>query len=82
MIRTQIQLTEEQSERLKAAAARRGVSMAELIRQSIDAFLARSGERSPEDAYRRAAQAAGKHRSGLHDVAARHDEYLNDGYSK
>jgi hypothetical protein len=82
MIRTQIQLTEKQAELLKAAAARRGVSMAELIRQSIDALLSRSGERSPEEAYRRAAQAAGKYRSGLHDVASRHDEYLGNGYSK
>jgi len=82
MIRTQIQLTEEQSARLKAVATRRGVSVAELIRQGIDALLSQSGVRSPEETYRRAAQAAGKHRSGTHDVAARHDEYLSDGYSK
>lgn len=56
--------------------------MAELIRRSIDALLAHGGELSPEDAYRRAAQAAGKHRSGLKDVSARHDDYLREGYAR
>lgn len=36
MIRTQIQLTEEQARALKALAAARHVSVAELIRQSVD----------------------------------------------
>lgn len=82
MIRTQIQLTEEQSARLKAAAARRGVSVAELIRQSVDALLSRSAERSLDDLYRRASQAAGRHRSGWRDVSVRHDEYLSGAYSE
>jgi predicted DNA-binding protein len=82
MIRTQIQLTEEQSTRLKAMAARRGISIAKLIRQSIDVLLSRSDERPPEDLYRRAARAAGKYRSGNRDVAERHDDYLNRDYSK
>ena len=49
MVRTQIQLTEQQAELLKAAAARRGVSMAELIRQSVDHLLENSGMPSPEE---------------------------------
>jgi predicted DNA-binding protein len=82
MVRTQIQLTEEQSIRLKAAAARRGVSMAELIRQGVDAILSQSDERSPEEIFRRAAQAAGRHRSGKRDVASRHDDYLKEDFSR
>lgn len=82
MVRTQIQLTEEQAARLKAAAARRGISMAELIRQGIEAFLSGSGERPPEEKYRRAAQLAGKFRSGKHDVAERHDDYLAGEYAR
>lgn len=36
MVRTQIQLTEEQVEALKAHAAARSISMAEAIRQAVD----------------------------------------------
>ncbi len=82
MVRTQIQLTEDQVARLKAVAARRGVSMAELIRQGVEAVLSQSGERSPEETYQRAAQAAGKLRSGQHDIARRHDDYLAEEYSR
>ena len=82
MIRTQIQLTEEQSVRLKAIAARQGISIAKLIRQSIDILLSRNAEPTPEDRYRRAARAAGRFHSGRRDVAERHDEHLSEGYSR
>ena len=80
MVRTQIQLTEEQSEKLKAAAARRGISMAALIRQGIDTLLSQHNEPSPEDLYRRAARAAGAHHSGTSDTASRHDDYLAEEF--
>ncbi len=82
MVRTQIQLTEEQAERLKAVAAKRGVSMAEMVRQGIEIVLRQAGEKSPEDLRRRAVQAAGRYRSGLHDVATRHDRYLGGDYTE
>jgi hypothetical protein len=82
MIRTQIRLTESQAERLKVAAARRGISVAELIRQGVDSILQSSGERPPEEIYQRALAAAGKHRSGAADVAVRHDGYLADDFSR
>jgi hypothetical protein len=80
MVRTQIQLTEDQAEKLKAAAARRGISIAALIRQGVDTLLAIQNERSPEEAYRRAASAAGAFRSGTSDTASRHDDVLVDGF--
>lgn len=82
MVRTQIQLTEEQAARLKAAAAQRGVSMAELIRQGIETFLSSRDERPPEEKYRRAARLAGRFRSGRRDVAERHDDYLAGEYGR
>ena len=82
MIRTQIQLTEDQSERLKVVASRRGVSVAELIRQGVDALLQNTGEKSTDEIVRRALAAAGKHRSGKSDVAERHDQYLAEDYSR
>lgn len=39
MVRTQIQLTEEQSRRLKLLGAQRGVPLAELVKQGVDKFL-------------------------------------------
>lgn len=76
MVRTQIQLTEEQACRLKEIAARRGVSMAELIRQAVERILEESqwGEKR-----RRALEVAGKF-PGPFDLSANHDKYLVEGY--
>jgi len=76
MIRTQIQLTEEQMLRLKALAAKRGVSLAELIRQSVDAFSTVMGGTDPETRRKRAIAVIGRFRSGKRDVSSRHDHYL------
>jgi hypothetical protein len=82
MVRTQIQLTEHQAELLKATAARRGVSMAELIRQSIDHLLETTDVPSPKELRRRAAAAAGRFRSAQGDISTRHDDYLADALRK
>jgi Arc/MetJ-type ribon-helix-helix transcriptional regulator len=82
MIRTQIQLTEQQAELLKATAARRGVSMAELIRQSIDQLLEKTGEPSHRELREKAAAAAGRLRSAQSDISIRHDDYLADALRK
>jgi hypothetical protein len=80
MIRTQIQLTEDQASRMKSAAARRGVSMAELIRQAIEMLLAQGGERSEGELRKRAAEAAGRFHSGLKTVAVNHDSFLAEDF--
>jgi len=82
MIRTQIQLTEQQAELLKATAARRGVSMAELIRQSIDHLLEGTGVPTPKELRQKAAAAAGRFRSAQGDVSTRHDDYLADALER
>ncbi len=71
MIRTQIRLTEEQSRKLKALAAKDNVSMAELIRRAIDYWLT-----TAKPARRRALTLMGQFRSGESDISERHDEYL------
>ncbi len=48
-IRTQIQLTEQQARRLKELAQRSGVSMAELIRRSMERLLNESSGVSTEE---------------------------------
>ena len=77
MIRTQIQLEEEDFEELRREAARSGCSISAYVRRSVQTALA-SGRR--EGAYRQAAELAGKYRSGLNDLAVNHDEYLSDGW--
>ena len=82
MIRTQIQLKEEQVRVLKKLAAARGVSMAELIRQSVDALIRSSTGIgiSDEERRRRAIAAAGRFRSGWSDVSSDHDRHLVEAF--
>lgn len=77
MVRTQIQLTEEQARALKAAAARRGVSIAELVRQGVERILA---EDEDAEKWRRAEALIGRFHSGHTDIAAEHDRYLAEDY--
>ena len=80
MLRTQIQLTEEQARALKQLAAKEGTSVAELIRISVDALLRRSGSVDLEEQYRRAIVAAGKLRGGPEDLSTDHDRYLQEAF--
>jgi ribbon-helix-helix CopG family protein len=82
MIRTQIQLTEEQVRRLKAMAAEQGESMAALIRRSVDALLAVKTRGCTGEREQRALAASGRFRSGLTDVSENHDRYLADIYAE
>lgn len=73
MIRTQISLTQDQMQRAKRAAARRGVSLAALIRQALEREL--SHDAPPAEATI-ASQLRGRYRSGRSDVAEHHDDHL------
>ncbi len=75
MVRTIIQLRESQAIALDRAARRRGVSKAALIREALDAHLAKQGGDAALD---RALRAAGSGASGVSDLAERHDDYLAD----
>jgi hypothetical protein len=77
MVRTIIQLPEEQAAALERAARRRGVSKAAVVREALTDLLA--PEHSEDDAaLRRALAAAGSFASGVPDLAERHDDYLAD----
>ena len=80
MIRTQIQLTEQQVQRLKALAHARGVSMAELIRESVDKLLASPEVVDLEERKRRALAIVGMFRSDVPDLSTNHDHYLAEAY--
>ena len=82
MVRTQIQLTEEQARKLKRVAKDRGISMAAMIRRSIDSVLAL--ECNPDDAEvrARAIAAAGRLHSGSGDLSSKHDLYAVEAFDK
>jgi len=82
VIRTQVQLTEEQSRALKELALKENVSMAELIRRAVDYWLRTVGPVSMEEQRQRALAVVGKFHSGKSDVSERHDEYLAEAYSE
>lgn len=73
MVRTQMQLTEEQARALKEIAAERGVSMAELVRESVERTI---GEAEQKEKWRKALAITGRYRSGLSDVSTEHDKYF------
>ncbi|MBI1878607.1 MAG: ribbon-helix-helix domain-containing protein [Chloroflexi bacterium] len=80
MVRTQIQLTEEQSQTLKAIAQEQGVSIAELIRQSIDRFIRSRNQPTLDERRQRALSIVGIASSGVPDLATEHDRYLAEAY--
>lgn len=78
MVRTQVQFTEEQLEALRARAAREEVSVSELVRRAVEAWLAT--EASWSETKQRAMDVAGRFRSGRDDVARDHDDHLAEAF--
>lgn len=81
MVRTQIQLTDQQARRLRAEARDRGLSLAEIIRRYVEKGLA---DDQPDRAarYDRAARVVGRFRDRQHarDLSNRHDRYLDEAF--
>jgi len=81
MVRTQVQLEPRQMEALRDLAKERGCSVAELVRRSIDRYLAEvSG--IDEEARLRAIAAVGRFRSGVPDLGSAHDLHLADAFDE
>ena len=81
MIRTQIQLTEQQAHTLKELAHRENASIAELARRAIDYWLEAAATAPSAAARQRALAVAGRFRSDTSDGSERHDDYLAEAYS-
>ena len=82
MVRTQIQLSEEQAAKVKKMAASRGVSMAEVIRDAVDGAMRSNAGTVSEERRKRALTIVGKFRSGKRDVSKKPDAYLAEVWSK
>lgn len=80
MVRTQIQLPEEQVSTLKRLAIQQHVSMAEMIRRAVDLFTTLPDTGNLQERRQRALAAAGRFHSGHDDTAARHDDYLAEAF--
>jgi hypothetical protein len=81
MVRTQIQLTDEQAARLRERAAAEGVPLAEIVRRGLEMYLANGGTVSMAERRRRALEAVGRF-SGPGDLSERHDDYLEEAYGE
>jgi hypothetical protein len=80
MVRTQIQLTEEQSQILKMRALEQGISMAELIRRCIDSYIRSINQPTLDERRQRALSVVGRFTSKETDLSTEHDRYLAEVY--
>ena len=79
MIRTQVQIGEDQIKWLRSKARDRGVSVSQLIREGIDLYRHRE-DRLPMEKKKKALAAVGQFSSGRADISIQHDEYLAKAY--
>jgi hypothetical protein len=76
MVRTQIQLSEDEVRALRRLAAEHSTSMAALVREAVDRLIAARRGTPEAEVRRRALRAAGRFRSRQADLSERHDQYL------
>jgi predicted GTPase len=79
MVRTQIQLTEEQAEKLREIAMKSRKSIASLIRTAIDQFLI-ANKVDSSSLYDQAMSVVGKYEADKDDISIEHDKYLDEDY--
>jgi Spy/CpxP family protein refolding chaperone len=81
MVRTQVQFTEAQIRRIRNIARREGTSVAELIRRSVERLCA-ADVPDREQLFAKAATVVGafEDRGKAKDLAARHDDYLDETF--
>jgi hypothetical protein len=79
MVRTQIQLSEDQAQKLREMSLSSHESVASLIRNAIDRFLA-TGKPNRSAQYRQALSLAGKYKTEQPDIAVEHDRYLEEAF--
>jgi len=82
MVRTQVQLSEDDLAELRRLAAEEGVSVSALVRRGVKQVLESRKKPSREELWARAREVAGKYRSGKTDIGRRHDDYLAEDFLK
>ena len=82
MIRTQIQLTDDQVRSLQELAAVEGRSMADLVRDAVRALVHGRRRADREALKRRSLASLGRFHSGASDLASAHDRHLDDAFAR
>ena len=77
-----MQLTDRQLEALRQAASATGRSVADLIRQGVDQYLAGRSDLGRKERMERAIAVAGTFSSSHSDVSANHDRYLAEAFGQ
>lgn len=75
MHRVQVQFTDDEARALRERSTRAGRSIASLVRDAVDEWLAADDRRVLRD---QAADAIGGFHSGLGDLAEHHDDYVDE----
>lgn len=89
MVRTMVQLTEEQVKALKKLAKARKTSLAQLVRESVDQYIVTAPRELTREEKRQRAleglekiQKAGfRDMEGKKDLSINHDQYLEEIYA-
>lgn len=74
MVRTQIQLSEDEVGAVKRLARERSVSMAAVIRDAVDQYISRESGVTIDERWQRSLAAVGGLRSGRSDLSRTHDD--------
>lgn len=76
-----IELTDEQAKKLEEIARREKLSIAEIVARAVDELLD-AQRRKRDELWTRSLEIVGKYDFGVRDLAERHDDYLEEEYSK
>ena len=75
-------MKEEQIKKLKKIASKEHRSIAEIIRQAVNNFMAIKADVDFEERRKRAIAAAGRFHSKASDLSLSHDKYLVEAFKK
>jgi hypothetical protein len=82
MPRAEVDLTDEEVHRLDALATRKGLTIAEVLHESVREYLGTaSSDADRALAEQRALAIIGKFRSSVSDLASNHDRYLEKDFA-
>jgi hypothetical protein len=82
MIRAQIQFTEKQLKSLRFVARKRETSVANIVRQAVEVWLAQNAKNTSERYARAGAIVGSLEDPETKELAKQHDRYLSKAFSK